>query len=178
MLFNNRFASLVVLGLLAAGCSTFTPYDSDFSCKNDDHGQCMHPEDAYNYAVRSGGSNVRNAGSSDGARIAPSRPVASEGISPYEGYQQASYRELARLIDRPATPMITPPKTIRTLILPYANDESGDLLFMPRFVYSILEGPRFVMGDYLQDRPETNVAEFLSQGLIQPASAQKPEGGE
>jgi conjugal transfer pilus assembly protein TraV len=37
------------------GCATLgsmmSPYSEKFSCKNDDHGQCIHPEKAYADAV-------------------------------------------------------------------------------------------------------------------------------
>jgi conjugal transfer pilus assembly protein TraV len=41
--------------LLLSGCATMgslmSPYSEKFSCKNDDHGQCIHPERAYEDAV-------------------------------------------------------------------------------------------------------------------------------
>jgi conjugal transfer pilus assembly protein TraV len=38
---------------------------------------------------------------------------------------------------------------VRTLILPYADRKRPDRLYMPRYVYSILERPQWVVGDYL-----------------------------
>jgi conjugal transfer pilus assembly protein TraV len=45
--------------------------------------------------------------------------------------------------------MLRAGKTVRTLILPYADRERPDRLYMPRYVYSILERPQWVVGDYL-----------------------------
>src|SRR3546814_11653687 len=45
-------AALLLAGVLPlSGCATLgsamSPYSEKFSCKNDDHGQCIHPEKAY-----------------------------------------------------------------------------------------------------------------------------------
>lgn len=42
---------LGALGGCAAVGSLMSPYSEKFSCKNDDHGQCIHPERAYSDAV-------------------------------------------------------------------------------------------------------------------------------
>ncbi|MGH6651011.1 MAG: TraV family lipoprotein, partial [Sphingopyxis sp.] len=43
--------ALCIPPLLLAGCSSLgsamSPYSETFSCKNGDHGQCVHPEKAY-----------------------------------------------------------------------------------------------------------------------------------
>jgi conjugal transfer pilus assembly protein TraV len=45
--------------------------------------------------------------------------------------------------------MLRQGRTVRTLILPYADRTRPDRLYMPRFVYSIVESPQWVVGDYL-----------------------------
>jgi conjugal transfer pilus assembly protein TraV len=50
--------------------------------------------------------------------------------------------------------MLRAGKTVRTLILPYADRERPDRLYMPRYVYSILERPQWVVGDYLVDQQD------------------------
>jgi conjugal transfer pilus assembly protein TraV len=47
------------------------------------------------------------------------------------------------------SPMLRPSRTIRTLILPYADKQRPDRLYMARYVYSILDRPAWVVGDYL-----------------------------
>ena len=43
--------ALVMLPACATIGSMMSPYSEKFSCKNDDHGQCIHPEQAYEDAV-------------------------------------------------------------------------------------------------------------------------------
>src|SRR3546814_12488137 len=50
-------AALLLAGVLPlSGCATLgsamSPYSEKFSCKNDDHGQCIHPEKAYEDAAK------------------------------------------------------------------------------------------------------------------------------
>jgi conjugal transfer pilus assembly protein TraV len=173
------------------------PYSSKFSCKNDDHGRCIEPLNAYAVAVegtqdtlpgtidrgepvnpkadkRGRGRSWRSGG---GSRRQEPQPVPSQGdpnlqlvgysqATGYEGYQQALYRELTGMIDSPETPMLTPPKTVRTLILPYSDNQATGTLYMPRFVYSIVESPRFVMGNYLTRQKDDDLASFLAAGRL------------
>ncbi|MEM6415480.1 MAG: TraV family lipoprotein [Pseudomonadota bacterium] len=54
MSYNNSSLAhwaLLILGCFTNGCASFLPYEDDFACKNEDHGQCIHPEAAYREAV-------------------------------------------------------------------------------------------------------------------------------
>jgi conjugal transfer pilus assembly protein TraV len=75
--------------------------------------------------------------------------------TPYLGYRDSVYRELKGLIDAPVTPMLRPGRSVRTLILPYADRERPDRLYMPRFVYSMVDTPRWVVADYLVNPIDT-----------------------
>lgn len=185
------------LALSLSACSTVLPYSSDFSCKNDDHGRCIEPLNAYALAVsetqdtvdgtldvgepvgksgkartrswgggsdQTGDRNRRRRGDPPGLQLASTTEVA-----PYEGYQQALYRELTGLIDQPETPMLTPPKTVRTLILPYSDGRATGTLYMPRYVYSIVEAPQFIMGNYLTKERQNDLASFLAAGRLAPS---------
>jgi conjugal transfer pilus assembly protein TraV len=55
---------------------------------------------------------------------------------------------------QPVTPMLKPPRTVRTLILPYADRQRPDRLYMPRYVYSLMEKPVWVVGRSLVAPPE------------------------
>ncbi|BAI99059.1 hypothetical protein Sj15T_10580 [Sphingobium sp. TA15] len=164
---NGRLALLPALALLSS-CATvgslMSPYSEKFSCKNSDHGQCIHPEKAYEDAVAGRASRsdptvtadrkLLKSGAADGA--VPSAPVGGrtarqQAPAPgaFAGYRDSVYRELQGLIDDPVTPMLKSPRTVRTLILPYADRQRPDRLYMPRYVYSILEAPSWVVGDYL-----------------------------
>lgn len=158
------FATLPLSGCATIG-SVMSPYSEKFSCKNPDHGQCTHPEKAYEDAVagrspRSDpevtidkkllrGTEMPNA---DGAATDTGDTTQSQGKAipgAYAGYRDSVYRELQGLIDRPVTPMLKPARAVRTLILPYADRQRPDRLYMPRYVYSILERPSWVVGGYL-----------------------------
>lgn len=154
-----RVARLSVVCLsalsMSACASLFSAYDSKFSCKNSDHGGCSHPLDAYEDArseltpTFDGTPNIalvemveeQLAHGEHGHVLAPR---ANE----YRSYQDASYGELEALIAAPDTPVLAPAKTVRTLILPYTDPKSSDRLYMPRYVYSVLENSRFVLGNY------------------------------
>lgn len=156
------------LGALAslAGCtaigSALSPYPEKFSCKNSDHGQCIHPEQAYadaqagrpsrsdpsvtiDKALLKDGQDTGQRPSNRGGK----RPSGTSASTPYLGYRDSVYRELKGLIDAPVTPMLRPGRSVRTLILPYADRERPDRLYMPRYVYSMVETPRWVVADYL-----------------------------
>ncbi|WP_336963889.1 TraV family lipoprotein [Sphingobium aquiterrae] len=160
----SRTASLILASsalFSLNGCATLgsvmSPYSEKFSCKNDDHGQCIHPDKAYADAVAGVASKsdptvtrdkklLRDRKSAEGS----GKPGTGKGASgAFEGYRDSVYRELQGLIEQPVTPMLKPPRTVRTLILPYADRQRPDRLYMPRYVYSLVERPQWVVGDYL-----------------------------
>lgn len=158
---------------MLSGCTTvgslMSPYSEKFSCKNPDHGQCIHPDKAYADAVAGVPSHSDPAITHDKAMLkgvrnhergqghAVTAKGGPKGVAPYIAYRDSVYRELQGLIEAPTTPMLRAGKTVRTLILPYADRERPDRLYMPRYVYSILERPQWVVGDYLvgQQDPAT-----------------------
>ncbi len=99
--------------------------------------------------------------------------TASITAKGYPGYQDAVYDQLAAIIEEPVTPMVAPAKTVRTLILPYADPKGEGRLYMPRFIYSLLEQPRFVLGDYLSG-PANDFAGALANGLMVPPRTDLP----
>jgi conjugal transfer pilus assembly protein TraV len=164
---TRRYRYVSAITLIAfvplTGCSTvgslMVPYSEKFSCKNPDHGQCIHPEQAYEDAVagrtpRSDPAVTRDkALLQDGVMAMPAAMAPKSDGKPvaggYAGYRDSLYRELQGLIDQPETPMLKPVQAVRTLVLPYADRQRPDRLYMPRYVYSILERPSWVVGGYL-----------------------------
>ncbi|WP_157220924.1 TraV family lipoprotein [Flavisphingomonas formosensis] len=162
----TRLALLPALALLSS-CATvgslMSPYSERFSCKNSDHGQCIHPDKAYQDAVAGRASRSEPAvtndrkllkanGHDDASAAGTHSGAGRRGAAVpggFAGYRDSVYRELRGLIDDPVTPMLKSPRTVRTLILPYADRQRPDRLYMPRYVYSILEAPSWVVGDYL-----------------------------
>jgi conjugal transfer pilus assembly protein TraV len=160
-----RWGSSALLLLLGAlpGCTTLgsamSPYSEKFSCKNSDHGQCIHPEQAYADAVAGRTSRsdprVTNGGKAmeAGARVGAPRAGRNAPADGYLGYRSSVYRELQGLVEAPVTPMLRPGRTVRTLILPYADRDRPDRLYMPRYVYSIVDRPVWVVGGALVTPP-------------------------
>ncbi|MEA3388558.1 MAG: TraV family lipoprotein [Pseudomonadota bacterium] len=167
-------AALLLLGLLPACTaigSAMSPYSEKFSCKNSDHGQCIHPDRAYADAVagRTSRSDPKVTNSTRAAATGP-RGAKVAAAAPYLGYRDSVYQELKGLVDAPVTPMLRPGRTIRTLILPYADRERRDRLYMPRYVYSILDKPHWVVGDYLVTPAQsTTRVPVLEQSRQKPA---------
>jgi len=173
--------ALAMLGGCATLGSIMSPYSEKFSCKNSDHGQCIHPEKAYDDAVAGATSRSDPAVTRDKSLLRDARTAADRGSSggrsgrqatgtAYAGYRESVYRELQGLIDQPATPMLKPPRTVRTLILPYADQHRPDRLYMPRYVFSILERPQWVVGDYLAAPQASSVnVPILDQTRERPA---------
>lgn len=159
--------------------SVMSPYPEKFSCKNSDHGQCIHPDRAYEDAVAGAASRSDPRVTNDRKMLKGSAAAASSGTggrakgkvaTPYLGYRDSVYRELQGLVEAPVTPMLRPGRTIRTLILPYADRERPDRLYMPRYVYSILDRPQWVVGDYLVSPAHPAArAQVLEQVKARPA---------
>lgn len=172
-----RLRSLIAGSLLLAlpGCATMgslmSPYSEKFSCKNDDHGQCIHPERAYEDAVAGVVSKSDPAVTNDRKMLRDQSAVQrtprdgrAAAPSAYGSYRDSVYQELKGLIEAPVTPMLKPARTVRTLILPYADRQRPDRLYMPRYVYSIVDKPVWVVGGALVGAPsQASKAPMLGQ---------------
>jgi len=159
---SRRALRALLLPAALTGCTTLgsimSPYSERFDCKNKDHGQCIHPDQAYQDAVAGRPSRSDPAVTNDRKILKgdhPARPGrgTSGAPDPYEGYRASVYHELKGLIDAPVTPMLAPARTVRTLILPYADRQRPDRLYMPRYVYSIVDRPAWVVGGALVAAP-------------------------
>jgi conjugal transfer pilus assembly protein TraV len=186
-------AALLALGL--AGCKTLVPYESTFMCeKSRDFGRCMDVQQAYEDALgaapanpaqlqpgakepefRYKGANAAKPTKRSGAQPALGGAGSQEPrllrttltLSPEELYRDREYRELAGLIEQPVTPVVKPPKVLRTLIVSYT---AGESLYMPRYVYYFADEARFVLGDYLS--PKDEVKQVFPNG---PATAPRTD---
>ena len=162
---------LITLSGCAAVGSMMSPYSEKFSCKNSDHGQCIHPEKAWADAVAGRPSKSDPAVTNDRKLLAPDQIAASVATSakmqipdkalklsgkasgPTQVATNAPAKpspgDMGGLAAGNATPMLKPSRTLRTLILPYADRQRPDRLYMARYVYSIIDRPAWVVGDYL-----------------------------
>ena len=159
-------ALLVSVALITTACGS-TPYREDFACSlKDDYGKCIDVQGAYREAVNgvdSGAARLSQKGkpveplqrtastSANGAAASDANWTSntSADLDHYGAYRSALYEELRSMLRAPATPMVRAPQTIRTLIVSYEKRDDSSRLYMPRYVFSISEGPRFVLGQYL-----------------------------
>ncbi|MDK2768432.1 MAG: TraV family lipoprotein [Sphingomonas sp.] len=171
-------------GVLLSGCATLgsmmSPYPETFSCKNDDHGQCIHPERAHADAV-AGVVSKSEAEVTNDRKILRDQGNASRGgrhhksaPDAFGSYRASLYHELKGLLEAPVTPMLKPARTVRTLVLPYADRQRPDRLYMPRYIYSILDKPVWVVGGTLVSAP-SRAAQAPVLGQIQEPSAESAE---
>lgn len=175
--------ALVTLAGCTALGSMMSPYPEKFGCKNSDHGVCIHPEKAYEDAVAGRTSQSDPAVTNDKKLLkahgemppAHGKAVAAPPNA-YAGYRASVYAKLQGLIDQPVTPMLKAPRTVRTLILPYADRERPDRLYMPRYVFSLLDRPEWVVGDYLVEPVlPAEQAPILGQVKDKPLDTPAPE---
>ena len=173
---GSACALAIGTALLLSGCATMgslmSPYSEKFSCKNDDHGQCIHPERAYEDAV-AGVPSKSDPKVTNDPKMLRDQPSARAqrggrvGLPiAYGSYRDSVYQELKGLIEAPVTPMLKPARTVRTLILPYADRQRPDRLYMPRYVYSIVDKPVWVVGGTLV-APPSQAAKAPILGQVQ-----------
>lgn len=195
--FIRTAMAVSVLTLLPSCAKVFMPYENDFACKNTDHGKCIHPEEAYAESVaKSGGGaqfsalpaeNVAQAGhpagdepvvsqvrrvrsKDDPVRFAVGQPLP-ESHTPYTSYQTAVYKQITGMLEAPTPPVMQAATQVRTLILPYADRNRPDRLYMPRFVYSVVSGPRWVLGQYKTRASANPLPVSFDQGATLPLRA-------
>lgn len=152
---RSALPALPLLGLSACAAvgSVMSPYSEKFSCKNSDHGQCIHPDQAYADALAGRGSKSDAAVTNDRKLLGQATGSANEdrkGRQPKpSAAPQFGDAKIGTLVETSSSPMLKPSQTVRTLILPYADKQRPDRLYMARYVYSIVDRPAWVVGDYL-----------------------------
>lgn len=157
-------ACLIIV--LSTGCSVM-PYENEFTCRaEDNYGKCVDVAGAYEEAVTGvergeqlvAGEPQRT--SARGEIPADADPAATTQTA-YSAYRAAVYAELGDLVRAPVTPMVRPPQAMRTLVVSYSKGNRKTRLYMPRYVYTLIEGPSWVMGEYL-DREQAPVPTLTS----------------
>lgn len=134
----KRSSAMALAATFLAGCS-LNPYEGEFMCeKNRDFGKCVSVDEAYDEATK--GSHTveyeRVYIDKDGNVI--------KQPSERSQYKASEYRELKSLVEMPITPVVAPPRVLRTLITGYSTETS---LFSPRYIHYFASEPKFVIGD-------------------------------
>ncbi|MDH5543683.1 MAG: TraV family lipoprotein [Nitrospinota bacterium] len=166
----------VSTALFASACaSVMNPYEGDFTCPKTHNGKCVSINEAYEESIN--GKKIEKPKlkskqvskptqdesflDSNGMQLYEfEKPVKKlkensekenslELLEPSEMYQDALYSEMSALIKEPVTPVVRVPNTVRVLLLPYKDDETeGEMLFMYRYVFFILEKPYWILDGY------------------------------
>ncbi|MBI5328317.1 MAG: type IV conjugative transfer system lipoprotein TraV [Deltaproteobacteria bacterium] len=142
---NFLFLSLLPAFLgVVSGCSALTPYSSSFQCPDVDKGKCVSVSEAYEESLNDSlnGSGKKNR--EEGVKNDSKKENKKDDTEP--GYKSTLQKKLTNLIDNPVTPVVIPPKALRVLIFPYASKSE---LYMPRYIYILIDDPKWVVGDYL-----------------------------
>lgn len=165
MMIKSVFIAMTALSL---GACSVLPYDNDFACKlKNNYGKCIDSFDAYEEAITGvdKGRAMGDDGVAEGKQTEATATNAAASTtghnSEYENYRSRVYKQLSAMIDQPETPMVKPPKTIRTLILSYSPTSDRRIAYMPRYVYSIVEDTGFVLTDYKLKQPDDQMPAFL-----------------
>lgn len=148
-------STVMLFALSGFGCSSIlNPYSSDFSCPKTENGKCVDIETAHEESLAKTGkknsetSAIRCDGKDcESKDKADKREKGDKTATPDITYQDELHKKLAGLLAQPTTPVVAPPAVMRVLMLPYKGDENE--LYMLRYVYIIVDGPKWVMGDYL-----------------------------
>lgn len=151
--------SLLAASVLLTGCSMLAPYKEDFMCEETDFfGQCIGVQEAYKDAVKDAAMGGYEEGLSEGREDSGQSDRASGSDRSLnavrDAYKESEYREMKKLIDQPVTPLVKPPKVIRTLIASYTS--GNDTLFSPRYIWYFVNPGTFVIGDhaYIDSAPK------------------------
>lgn len=156
-----RKISFGILLAFLSGCAIFNPYNDDFTCPKTFKGKCVSPKQAYQESL----SNTPPGAQEDQEAIKPLKDLKEDlnlkGSIIEASYQNALFEKLTALLKEPATPMIAPPQIVRVLILPYKGE--GAKLFMPRYVYIIIDEPKWVLGNLLGEEKDSRAAALPSK---------------
>ncbi|PKN69027.1 MAG: type IV conjugative transfer system protein TraV [Deltaproteobacteria bacterium HGW-Deltaproteobacteria-12] len=171
--------SIIIITMLClGGCGIMlNPYKDNFSCSDYDKGKCIKVAGAYKESLQKKKSNTlsekenkaacekcrqdakNNNASEDTYCTAcfPSETNESENKriiteSSATMYQKAVNKKLATMLREPNTPLVAPPQVIRVLVLPYKGDMNE--LYMMRYIYLLVDDPKWVVGNYLIDSEE------------------------
>lgn len=135
---RQKIALLFLLSLLTGCGAALNPYHEDFNCRTDPHsGHCVDTPTAYEEAVANFDPDESDKPDKKSVTSTDSEPVQQNDI------EEIRLQRLAELLEEPETPMITPPRIMRVLILPYRG--KGDELFMARYTYLQVESAKWVL---------------------------------
>lgn len=185
----NRFMKLLFVAAAAtqmSGCAWLNPYEEKTMCAAlDDFGQCVTVKEAYESAfiqedvapddlvVYENEDNLeiedddptdytlnprsRPKKKTKASKVKTRKPINKDELT----YRQQLYREMSSLLEDPKTPMVKPPKIRRILVTPY--DDGSDVLYMPRYVFVVIDRGTWVLDEYQNPTRNTPSIELFNK---------------
>ncbi|WDN90997.1 conjugal transfer pilus assembly protein TraV (plasmid) [Desulfosarcina sp. BuS5] len=126
----KKIILVLYAGFILSGCSVFNPYKSEFQCPDTYKGKCVSTTHAYKESIENSDNSLENLS-----------PKLSGDLE--YNYRTGLYNKLASLINKPTTPIVLPPKVMRTLILSYTG--SANELYSYRYVYFFATEPKWII---------------------------------
>ncbi|NPV76224.1 MAG: TraV family lipoprotein [Anaerolineae bacterium] len=157
---NLRKFALIMLCFASTGCSFMFPYENEFACPRKNHmGKCVSSMAAYEEATTGvsqgpwakAASERDKESSEDETEKNSETPPGPGPIDGYSAYVSENYRQQAKLLEQPVTPILKTPDVLEILILSHPSEDSRTL-WGNRYVHIIVEESSFVMGDYLKKK--------------------------
>ena len=139
MIMRNFIPYLIIfVGLsISSGCAIFNPYEEEFGCPGGDYGKCEKVKDAYDDPFVEEQEKFS-------PMVKTSKPhVNIESDGPVYDYQKQLYAEMQGIIGKAETPMLTPPKQMRLLVLDYVDNDK--VLYGYRYIYFVAEQERWIL---------------------------------
>ncbi len=160
---RDRFLFIAVgligfLGFFLSGCgSVMNPYKSEFTCPQAEQGKCVGVDSAYEESLKAEKlKKVKSNNQTEEKEIKGYYPslkgdeLEENLIEEKLVYTGALFDKLTKVLKSPQTPVMTMPQVIRILILPYQG-EKGKTLYFSRYVFTILDEPRWVLDNFLKE---------------------------
>ena len=146
---KKKIIMLVLAISLSYGCSAvLTPYKSSFQCPDTDKGKCISIKKAYQ---ESKGLKPVEKPQEEGEKKDADKP-ADKKDEASDTYQTSLYKRLSGLLDKPVAPVVAPAQVLRILLLGYPGKSNE--LYMPRYVYIMIEKPTWVLNEFPEAKPE------------------------
>ena len=158
---NSILCICLLVGLSTSGCAVLNPYEENFGCPGGDFGKCQKVKQTYEDSFTNNKENfspmVKN--DKEGGASITLDPAYSDSFNQKYDYQKQLYAEMKGIIGQSETPMLTPARQMRLLVLDYVDNEN--VLFGYRYIYFLAERERWILPLNRIQIPENNHAENL-----------------
>lgn len=139
----KRVFLLGVLLILNACGAVMNPYHGEFMCPQAEKGKCVGVGEAYREALQEGRTNGTGNYTFS---LLEKESLEEELVRERELLRKQIFEKMSGVLRDPQTPILLNPQVVRILILPYAQ---GKTLYMGRYVYVVLEEPRWLLDTLL-----------------------------